>query len=492
MGSGPWDLRYGRSQRPTSRQRRTRSTAAMDCAASSSESGNSTSDAYHLYHPPQDLAIIIVARATLTCMTSLRFCCFAALLLACAADHGRSDRADAGGMRGFDASIDAGVDAGNDAGAEPVIEVGRFELPSSFFILDSASTPAGDVCIGGIRKGRTPSPLLPDVAQNDAFVACFNPSGVTRARSWPCQGPAGFGVERLGADPNGGLYIASGDGCFAPLPAAHVERISSTLATEAVLTLTSTTNPPVYFSDIAASADYAVVVGTARAPTTMGDTEAHGPFAAVLARDDLSIVNVVASATVEASGSLANVHQLAVNDNGVALYFGQDIEGGVFAAAGGQFVRTMTLPDGSLENPGDHDWYSEYAALWHPDGVPVLLGTMGDSTTLQVEVGADVHALETQYLDGPYAAFHGHELLIARPFAGMITIAGRTFSSGGAPASAVLVATDERTIEPHWARQLPGGYNNDEVAVLTDGTIAIIACDAVDRSMPQVLITFYR
>lgn len=241
---------------------------------------------------------------------------------------------DAGLARADDASPgDAGPATPDDAG--PAVP-GAIELPPGFTVWDLVATADGDACLGGSRTGREASDELPEVMQGDAFIACFTPEGRTRAVAIDCS-RGSFGVHRLAAHPGGDLYALMEAGCVTE--AFGVVRFDRALTVLASTAITSDESPPPYVRAIAASHDAVVVGGSMRRPGRVGASDVrHGPFAAILAPDDLATRHLVAPAPAGGeSYSDVGVDFVAAHGDR-ALVFGRDVEGGSFARSAGSFV----------------------------------------------------------------------------------------------------------------------------------------------------------
>jgi hypothetical protein len=362
-----------------------------------------------------------------------------------------------------------------------------FELPSSGFVSDAVATLDGEVCIAGVANAAWST--FPDAAANDAFVACFDVTGPTRARRWPCTAWS-WGASRIAAHPNGDLFVVLDGACQGLDASERVERLDRALTTRATATLSTTGFGP-DLRDIATDDGFVVVSGSLRMPGRIGERDVHGPLVVVLTLDDLEIVHVVGNVPAEtASIDDASVAYVAV-EGANALFFGRDVVGGAFAPEGGPFVRSMRLPNGDVEPSGaDGFWHHQYGAAWHPDGRPVVFGTQG-AQTLRIGLGDAVLSLDTGYGGAPHFAFRGEELLIARPFFERITLAGRTFTNAGF-GGGFLLGVDAATLDPRWARQLQPGYRDYLVEVTPDGLIGVVGRDPVDASEPSTHLAFYR
>lgn len=395
-----------------------------------------------------------------------------------------------GSRSSLELGVDAGrarADAASPGDAGPTTRA--IELPPGFKVWHLVATADGDACLGGIRTGREASAELPEVMQYDAFIACFTPEGRTRAVAIDCS-RASFGVHRLAAHPSGDLYALMEDGCVTD--GFGVVRFDRAFAVLASTTITSDESPPPHVRAIAASHDAVVVGGSMRRPGRVGASDVrHGPFAAVLAPDDLATLHLVAPAPIVGEPYVdVGVDFVAVHGDR-ALLFGRDVEGGGFAARAGSFVSWMSLDGGALTPIESRRWHHQYGALVHRDGRPVLLGTTGD-TILQLQVGDIWHRVRTGYAASPEATFRGDELVVARPFSGEIEAAGTTLSDdewGG-----FVMGLDPITFEPAWARALSTHhYNEYLVAALPDGTLAVVATRAVFRAEdPGAVLTFHR
>ncbi|UJR79912.1 hypothetical protein [Sandaracinus amylolyticus] len=395
-----------------------------------------------------------------------------------------------GSRSSLELDVDAGraqADAASPGDAGPAVPR-AIELPPGFGVWDLVATADGDACLGGIRRGREASNELLEVMQGDAFIACFTPEGRTRAVAIDCSG-ASFGVHGLAAHPGGDLYALVEDGCVTD--AFSVVRFDRALTVLASTTITSDESPPPYVRAIAASDDAVVVGGSMRRPGRVGASDVrHGPFAAILAPDDLATRHLVAPAPIAGEPYVDVGVSFAAIHGDRALLFGRDAEGGGFADRAGSFVSWVSLDDGALTPIESRRWHHQYGALMHPDGRPVLLGTTG-GTILQLQVGDTWPRVWTGYAGGPEATFRGDELVIARPFTGELEIAGTTLSDD--EWSGFLMGLDPITFEPAWARALSTHHYNDYfVAALPDGTLAVVATGASDREDPGAVLTFHR
>lgn len=385
---------------------------------------------------------------------------------------------------------DAGVDARyardarlvEDAHFPPVVEWhGNYSFGNGGFVSDIVGTDEGELCIAGFIGPRWFE------HENEAFVRCYDTFSITRSRHWACAHDS-WGATRLATGANGDLFVLLDGDCGGVERSQRIERLDRALATRATTTVSSAGFGP-DLAELAADDRFLVVGGSLRGPGIVGDVEVEGPIVIVYSAEDLTPIHVVGRAPAGDSREGSSVAFVAIRDD-VALLFGRDVIDGAFAPSGGTFVRTMRLPDGTLEPAGPAgDWHHQYDALWHPEGHPMVLGTRGGQT-LQVGIGDAVTPLETGYAGAPHAVVLGDELLIARPFFDRIQAADRTFTSdelGGG----FLLAVDVTTLEPVWARELPAGYRDYRIDVSRDGTIGVLGRDPVDPTEPTISLTLW-
>ncbi|AKF11621.1 hypothetical protein [Sandaracinus amylolyticus] len=351
-----------------------------------------------------------------------------------------------------------------DAAAPPALE-----LPAGYSVWDAVATVDDEVCIAGVRDSPEPSPLLPDVRDDDAFIACFTPAGPTRSRAVVCPGGR-FGVHRLATHAAGDLFALVQDECT-PEEGMGVLRLDRALEVRAQLDIAAAEEGP-FARALSAAGDVVVVGGALRTAGRIGDVrDRQGPFVAVLAADDLRVLRVEAGPPLERPTPIERVYHVVAGDRGV-LVVGYDLEGGAFEPAGGPFVITTTLPDGPLVSIPAPPFEPLEEAFWHPDGRPVVIGPAG--LGLGVQLGGEDHVLDLR-LFAPTAAFHGDRLLIAGDLidGAPMTIAGRTFTRERD--GWLLVELDASTLEPLAARALGPDHAAYELVSLPGGALAIVA-----------------
>jgi hypothetical protein len=339
------------------------------------------------------------------------------------------------------------------------------------------------VCLCGKKPGPEVDPMLPEVGLNEAFVACFDRTGLTRVRTWYCGG-ASFGARQLAVHPSGDLFVTLPDECGDhELTAISILRLDASLSTRAMVPVTPTEGPMPYvrIDGLGATEEHVVVAGRMRGETTIGAETGRGPFAAVLAAEDLSLVHLISSPPSDADPPPeAHIGHAAVREDGATLLFGKDHVGGAFRAEGGVFVRVLDAHTGALTSISEGDeprFHHRYGVAWHPDGRPTAIGTQG-GRHLAILLGSELHTLDTSYASRPYFAYRGAELLIARPmFDSGHEIAGRVFD--GERWGGFLVGADATSFEALWAQGLPGPYNAYRPIPLLEGMAVVSSADSV-------------
>lgn len=208
-----------------------------------------------------------------------------------------------------------------------------------------------------------------------------------------------------------------------------------------------------------------------------------------LRREDLAVATVVGSDPVEGELHDTSLSYVATREDGVALLFGRDFEGGVFRPEGGGFLRTLRLPDGRPRAaPAEGYWHHQYTVAWHPDGRPTAVGTEG-GRTLSIQVGTRFLDVDTGYLSAPHASYRGDELVIARPMDTPSSIGGRLLTNDRW--DGVLLALDGRTFEPRWVQGLALPYGEQAVHPTTDRTLAVVGSRPNPGIDPGMRLAFY-